>query len=104
MDLSFISLKKILPSVWKVLSEKGILIALIKPQFEAEKHEVDAGKGIIIDPAIHQRILQDLLAFSENTLPNAKIIGHIDSPIKGTDGNKEFLVGLTKTCIVTTEE
>jgi 23S rRNA (cytidine1920-2'-O)/16S rRNA (cytidine1409-2'-O)-methyltransferase len=104
MDLSFISLKKILPVVWEVLSEKGILIALIKPQFEAEKHEVDAGKGIITDPAIHERVLQDLLAFAENELPQSKILGHIDSPIKGTDGNKEFLVGLTKRCIVTTEE
>lgn len=104
MDLSFISLKKILPSVWTVLAENGILIALIKPQFEAEKHEVDAGKGIITDSAIHQRILQDLLAFSKNSLPHSKIIGHIDSPIKGTDGNKEFLVGLTKSCIVTTEQ
>ena len=104
MDLSFISLKKILPAVWNVLGENGVLIALIKPQFEAEKHEVDAGKGIITDPEIHQRILKDLLSFCKNSLPNSEIIGHIDSPIKGTDGNKEFLVGLTKTCIVTTEE
>ena len=46
-----------------MLNEKGILIALIKPQFEAEKHEVDAGKGIITNPEIHQRILEDLSAF-----------------------------------------
>lgn len=104
MDLSFISLKKILPAVWNVLSENGILIALIKPQFEAEKHEVDEGKGIIKDPSIHQRICDDLLSFCKNSLPHSEIIGHIDSPIKGTDGNKEFLVGLTKTCIVTHEQ
>ena len=103
MDLSFISLKKILPAVWNVLNEKGILIALIKPQFEAEKHEVDAGKGIITNPEIHHRILEDLLRFCKDSLPQSEIIGHIDSPIKGTDGNKEFLVGLTKSCIVTTE-
>ena len=104
MDLSFISLKKILPAVWNVLGENGILIALIKPQFEAEKHEVDEGKGIIKDPSIHQRICDDLLSFCKNSLPHSEIIGHIDSPIKGTDGNKEFLVGLTKTCIVTHEQ
>ena len=77
---------------------------MVKPQFEAEKHEVDEGKGIIKNPKIHQRVLEDLLSFCKNSLPNSKIIGHIDSPIKGTDGNKEFLVGLTKTCIVTTEQ
>tara|TARA_X000000368_G_scaffold379292_1_gene334282 strand:- start:1038 stop:1811 length:774 start_codon:yes stop_codon:yes gene_type:complete len=104
MDLSFISLKKVLPSIWNVLKVNGILIALIKPQFEADKHEVDAGKGIITSPEIHQRILEELLSFCKDSLPHAEIIGHIDSPIKGTDGNKEFLVGLTKLCIVANEQ
>ncbi len=104
MDLSFISLKKILPAVWHVLNKNGILIALIKPQFEAERHEVDAGKGIIKSPEIHQRILEDILSFCKNSLAYSEIIGYIDSPIKGTGGNKEFLVGLTKSCIVTTEQ
>ena len=103
MDLSFISLKKVLPTVWHLLEHQGILIALIKPQFEAEKAEVDAGKGIITNPEIHQRILDDLIYFCESTLENSERIGLIESPIKGTDGNKEFLVGLTKSCIVTTE-
>ena len=44
------------------------------------------------------------LSFCKDSLPHSEIIGHIDSPIKGTDGNKEFLVGLTKSCIVTTEQ
>lgn len=103
MDLSFISLKKVLPPVWNLLENKGILIALIKPQFEAEKAEVDAGKGIITDSEIHQRILNELIHFSESTLEYSQRIGVIESPIKGTDGNKEFLVGLTKSCILTTE-
>ena len=46
MDLSFISLTKVLPAVWQFLAQDGCLIALVKPQFEAEKHEVDAGRGI----------------------------------------------------------
>ena len=65
---------------------------------------IDEGKGIIKDPSIHQRICDDLLSFCKNSLPHSEIIGHIDSPIKGTDGNKEFLVGLTKTCIVAHEQ
>ena len=104
MDLSFISLTKVLPAVWNFCATGGHLIALIKPQFEAEKHEVDAAKGIITKPEIHQRILEDLLSFCNASLPHSEIIGHIDSPIKGTDGNKEFLVGLTKSCIVTNEQ
>ena len=57
MDLSFISLTKVLPAVWQFLAPEGRLIALVKPQFEAEKREVDAGRGIIRDQAIQQRIL-----------------------------------------------
>lgn len=103
MDLSFISLKKVLPPVWDLLSDKGILIALIKPQFEARKVEVDAGKGIITDPQIHERILNELTDFIESTLAQSQRIGLIESPIKGTDGNKEFLVGLTKSSILSSE-
>ena len=96
MDLSFISLKKILPNAWDFLADEGILIALIKPQFEAEKFEVDAGKGIIRDASIQDRILNDIMEFSKNELKGSSIIGHMTSPIKGTDGNKEFLLGLIK--------
>jgi 23S rRNA (cytidine1920-2'-O)/16S rRNA (cytidine1409-2'-O)-methyltransferase len=96
MDLSFISLKKILPAVWEFLANEGQLIALIKPQFEAEKLEVDAGKGIIRDEAIQERILNDIMEFSKNELADSEVIGQMTSPIKGTDGNKEFLLGLIK--------
>ena len=96
MDLSFISLKKILIPAWNFLENQGVLIALVKPQFEAEKHEVDSGKGIIRDSNIHNRVLNEILEFSTNNLNNCQIIGHMLSPIKGTDGNKEFLIGLLK--------
>lgn len=94
MDLSFISLKKVLPAVWAFLEPGGCLVALVKPQFEARKEEVDAGRGIIRDEAIHQRVLSEIRAFALTELPGAELIGTMDSPIKGTDGNREFLIGL----------
>jgi 23S rRNA (cytidine1920-2'-O)/16S rRNA (cytidine1409-2'-O)-methyltransferase len=96
MDLSFISLTKVLPAVWAFLERDGVLIALVKPQFEAEKHEVDAGRGIIREGAIHARVLQNVPNFALTHLPEADLIGSIDSPIKGTDGNREFLLGLRR--------
>ncbi len=96
MDLSFISLTKVLPAVWQFLAPGGRLIALVKPQFEAEKSEVDAGRGIIRDEAIHLRVLETIKAFALKELPGAELIGTMDSPIKGTDGNREFLMGLQR--------
>ena len=96
MDLSFISLTKVLPAVWQFLAPEGRLIALVKPQFEAEKREVDAARGIIRDQAIQQRVLASIQAFALEQLTGASLIGTMDSPIKGTDGNREFLMGLTR--------
>ncbi len=94
MDLSFISLRKVLPAVWPLLAPGGTLIALIKPQFEAGKDEVDKGRGIIRDIAVQERILADITAFTLAELGGARLIGTMDSPITGTDGNREFLIGL----------
>jgi 23S rRNA (cytidine1920-2'-O)/16S rRNA (cytidine1409-2'-O)-methyltransferase len=96
MDLSFISLTKVLPAVWQFLDHGGCLIALVKPQFEAEKHEVDAGRGIIRDEVIHERILAKIQNFALKELRGAVLIGTMDSPIKGTDGNREFLLGIRR--------
>jgi len=96
MDLSFISLSKVLPSVWPFAAPGGILIALVKPQFEAQKREVDAGRGIIRDAAIQDRVLGEIKEFCLRELSNATLIGTMDSPIKGTDGNREFLIGLRR--------
>jgi len=96
MDLSFISLTKVLPAVWQFLDAEGRLIALVKPQFEAKKEEVDAGRGIIRDEAIQERILAEIQDFALTQLPGAELIGTMDSPIKGTDGNREFLLGLMR--------
>ena len=96
MDLSFISLTKVLPAVWQFIEPEGFLVALVKPQFEAEKHEVDAGRGIIRDEAIHERVLNQIKEFALKELQGSELIGTMDSPIKGTDGNREFLLGLKR--------
>ncbi len=96
MDLSFISLRHILPRVWPVLRAGGTLVALVKPQFEAGKAEVDKGQGVIRDPAVQERVLAEIRAFALAELPGAALVGVMDSPITGTDGNREFLLGLTK--------
>ena len=96
MDLSFISLTKVLPAVWNFCALGGHLIALVKPQFEAQKSEVDLGKGIIRDEAIHERVVQEIQRFACNELTGAQLVGTMVSPIKGTDGNVEFLIGLQK--------
>lgn len=96
MDLSFISLTKVLPNIWQLLVDGGRLIALVKPQFEAEKKEVDAGNGIIKCPEIHRRVLDAMRSFALSELLGADLIGSIESPIKGTSGNLEYLLGLKK--------
>ena len=96
MDLSFISLKVILPAVWPFLLPGGFLVALVKPQFEAGKAEVDKGRGVIRDPAVQDAVLNNIREFALTQLSGATLIGTIDSPIKGTDGNREFLLVLKK--------
>jgi 23S rRNA (cytidine1920-2'-O)/16S rRNA (cytidine1409-2'-O)-methyltransferase len=96
MDLSFISLKSVLPAVWPFLRAGGTLVALVKPQFEAGKAEVDKGRGIIRDTAVQDAVLADIQAFALAQLPGAALVGTMDSPITGTDGNREFLLGLKK--------
>jgi 23S rRNA (cytidine1920-2'-O)/16S rRNA (cytidine1409-2'-O)-methyltransferase len=96
MDLSFISLRAVLPAVWPRVALGGLLIALVKPQFEAGKAEVDRGRGIIRDEAIHTRVLTEVRTFALTELPGANLLGTIDSPIHGGDGNREFLLGLRR--------
>jgi len=88
MDVSFISIKKILPAVKLLLKPEGQIIPLIKPQFEAGRKQVK--KGIVSDPAVHEEVLTDLLNwFSANGFKPEKLT---HSPITGGDGNIEFLV------------
>lgn len=96
IDCSFISLRKVLPPAVALLGEAGRIIALIKPQFEAGKAEVDRGEGVITDPAIHQRVLRELQEFIRS-LPGIEWRGLTESPLLGPAGNKEFLVLIEKT-------
>jgi len=96
MDLAFISLKTVLPAVWPFLRPDGLLIALVKPQFEAGKHEADKGRGVIRDPAVQTAALAGVTSFALAGLPGAIRLGSMDSPISGADGNREFLLGLRK--------
>ena len=96
MDVSFISLKAVLPSVWPLLRGGGTLIALVKPQFEAGKAEVDKGRGVIRDTAVQEATLAGVRDFALGQLPGAHLIGTMDSPIAGADGNREFLLCLRK--------
>ena len=97
MDLAFISLKSVLPAIWPFLLPSGTLIALVKPQFEAGKAEVDKGQGIIRDDAVRTRVLAEVRAFALHELLSAALIGEMECPVHGADGNREYLLGLTKT-------
>lgn len=90
-DVSFISLKAVLPVVLPLLSGRREFVALIKPQFEASKEDVGE-KGVVRDPEVHVRVLSDMLDFIQ-TLPWAAA-GLDYSPIRGPEGNIEFLLHL----------
>ncbi len=96
MDLSFISLKSVLPAVWPRLRAGGTLVALVKPQFEAGKAEVDKGRGVIRDTAVQEATLAAVRDFALANLPRATLVGTMDSPISGADGNREFLLCLRR--------
>ncbi len=96
MDLSFISLKSVLPAVWPFLRVRGTLVALVKPQFEAGKAEADRGLGIIRDEAVRRRVLAEVRDFALRELPGAALFGEMECPVAGADGNREFLLGLRR--------
>ena len=92
IDVSFISLTLILPPAFEVLSPTGVILALIKPQFELGKKEVGKG-GIVRDPAGHEAAVRKIREFVTGTL-GRKWEGVIESSILGTEGNREFLACL----------
>lgn len=95
IDCSFISLKKILPPAMPLLKPAGRIVALIKPQFEAGKAEVDKGRGVITDASIHERVLVELKEFVA-AQTGLCWRGVVESPLLGPAGNKEFLVLIEK--------
>ena len=95
IDVSFISLTKILPAVRPCLTDTADCVALIKPQFEVGKGEVGRG-GIVTDPAKHRRVLNQIK--DSATAIGFRPVGVIESPILGAEGNREFLMHLKPTC------
>jgi len=94
-DCSFISLRKIIPAAVALLRTSGKILALIKPQFEAGRKEVDRGAGVIRDAEIHQRVLREIEEFVA-VQPGLKWRGITESPLTGPAGNKEFLALIEK--------
>lgn len=96
VDVSFISLRLILPSAWNRLKEGGQLLALVKPQFEAGRAEVTRGKGVVKDDSVRQRCLDDIAAFAKETLIGSECSGQMECPVHGGDGNREYFLLLRK--------
>jgi 23S rRNA (cytidine1920-2'-O)/16S rRNA (cytidine1409-2'-O)-methyltransferase len=91
IDVSFISLRHILPVVPPLLAAGGDVVALVKPQFEAGRSEVGKG-GIVRDPDVHARVVDDVAAAADTL--GLRRAGVIESPIAGMEGNREFLLHL----------
>ncbi len=89
MDLSFISLTKVLPAVFPVLEEEGSVVCLIKPQFELDRADIGKG-GIVRDPLLHRRAVGRIRDFATKDC-GRRWLGEMPSPIEGADGNREFL-------------
>jgi 23S rRNA (cytidine1920-2'-O)/16S rRNA (cytidine1409-2'-O)-methyltransferase len=88
-DASFISLKTVLPAVLELVKAGGWLLALIKPQFEVGREDV--GNGVITDPALHERVCNDITEWL-NASEGWTVVGITPSPILGPKGNTEFLI------------
>ncbi|WP_027632915.1 TlyA family RNA methyltransferase [Clostridium hydrogeniformans] len=93
IDVSFISLRKVVPVVLDLLNEKGEVVALIKPQFEAGREKVGK-KGVVREASTHKEVINHIIEFL--ITKDVKVIDIDYSPIKGPEGNREFLVYFTK--------
>ena len=94
IDVSFISLKLVLPVVSRILTQDGTVAALIKPQFEAGREQVGK-KGVVRDKNVHTQVVEQVLSFAKETGLYPQKLSY--SPIKGPEGNIEYLVYLAKT-------
>ena len=93
IDVSFISLTKVLPAVANILKPGGQIIALIKPQFEVGPKRVGKG-GVVRDPKLHEEVVDQIKSFAQKL--GFKVLGVAESPLLGPAGNKEFLILLEK--------
>jgi len=93
-DLSFISLKIALPAALDLAAPGALLIALVKPQFEAGREQVGKG-GIVTDPDVHEAVCRDIETWLA-AQPGWQVLGLTESPVTGADGNREFLIAARK--------
>ena len=93
IDVSFISLTLILPRAFELITQNGVILALIKPQFELQREDVGRG-GIVREPALHQKAQQKIVKFAEEA--KYHVVGVAPSAITGTDGNREFFICIRK--------
>ena len=91
IDVSFISLKKVIPKVIELIKKGGDIIALIKPQFEVAKGEVGK-RGVIGDPQTHEKVIQEISSFAVEV--GLAVGGIMESPLLGPKGNREFFIFL----------
>ena len=94
VDVSFISLSKVLPAAKELLKDGGEMVCLIKPQFEAGKEKVGK-KGVVREKSVHIEVIQNVIAYA--TSNGFQVLGLSFSPVKGPEGNIEYLVHLRKT-------
>jgi 23S rRNA (cytidine1920-2'-O)/16S rRNA (cytidine1409-2'-O)-methyltransferase len=93
IDVSFISLKKVIPVVTELVGDNGEIVCLVKPQFEAGREKVGK-KGVVRDPKTHGEVLKDIISFVINS--GLKVEGLTYSPVKGPEGNIEYLLHISK--------
>ena len=92
VDVSFISLTVVIPVLVELCQPGSSMVLLVKPQFEAGRAEVGRGKGVVSDPAVHQRVREEIEAAARAA--GCTVVGWMESPIRGARGNREFLVHL----------
>jgi 23S rRNA (cytidine1920-2'-O)/16S rRNA (cytidine1409-2'-O)-methyltransferase len=93
IDVSFISLTLILPNAFQLITADGMILALIKPQFELQRQDVGRG-GIVRDPALHRKAQDKIVNFVESS--GHCVTGLFPSPVTGADGNQEFFICIRK--------
>lgn len=98
VDVSFISLKIILPVMYELLKADGEAVCLIKPQFEAGREKVGK-KGVVRDVTVHKEVIENIVGFAASQ--KFKVLGLSYSPVKGPEGNIEYLIYLKKTNEIT---
>ena len=93
VDVSFISLSKILPAAYPLIRDEGRMVCLIKPQFEAGKEKVGK-KGVVREPAVHIEVIENALSYARDN--HFRILGLDYSPVRGPEGNIEYLMYIEK--------